>query len=99
MFIATQSLEPLLSLIYINGLEKLTTNWLSLLTTQNWGSGHGEERKKSKQRNSTESLALLGNLDKVQQITLNVDKCKSNTIYLQDLRTKWELSWTSARGG
>lgn len=99
MFIATRSVEPLLSLIYINGLEKLTTNWLSLLTTQNWGSGHGEERKNSKQRNSTESLALLGNSDKAQQITLNVDKCKSNTIYLQDLMTKWELPWTSAREG
>lgn len=48
-------------------------------------------KEKSKQRNSTESLALLGNLDKVQQIAPNVDKCKSNTIYLQDLRTKWEL--------
>lgn len=91
MFIATRSSEPLLSLIYINGSEKLTTNQLSLLTAQNWGSGHGEGRKKSKQRNSTESLALLGNLDKVQQIAPNVDKCKSNTIYLQDLRTKWEL--------
>lgn len=45
-------------------------------------------KKKSKQRNFTESLALLGNLDKVQQITLNVDKCKSNTIYLQDLARK-----------
>lgn len=58
------------------------------------------ERKEKKQaKNSTESLALLGNLDKVQQITLNVDKYKSNTIYLQDLRTKWELPSTSARGG
>lgn len=56
-------------------------------------------KEKSKQRNSTESLALLGNLDKVQQIAPNVDKCKSNTIYLQDLRTKWELPWTLARGG
>lgn len=98
MFIATRCLEPLLSLIYINGLENLTENWLSLLTTQNWGSGHGEERKKSKQRNSTESFALLGNLEKVWQITLNVDKCKGNTIYLRDLRTKWELPWASARG-
>lgn len=89
MFIATRSLEPLLSLIYINGFEKLTTNWLSLLTTQNWGSGHGEERKKAS-KETLQSLALLGNLDKVLQITLNVDKCKSNTIYLQDLRTKWE---------
>lgn len=58
-----------------------------------------EGKEKRTQRNSTESLALLGNLDKMQQITLNVDKCKSYTIYLQDLRTKWELRWTSARGG
>lgn len=90
MFSATRSSEPLLSLIYINGSEKLTTNWLSLLTTQNWGSGHGEGRKKAS-KEILESLALLGNLDKVQQIAPNVDKCKSNTIYLQDLRTKWEL--------
>lgn len=60
MFIATRSSEPLLSLIYINGSEKLTANWLSLLTTQNWGSGHGEGRKKKQAKKFYRVLSCAG---------------------------------------
>lgn len=49
MFVATRSLEPLLSLIYINGLEKLAANWLKYADNTNLGrvdTGKRKEKKK-----------------------------------------------------
>lgn len=70
----------------INVSERLTANWLSLLTYKELGiqvDAMGKQRgKRSQKRNFRALFAQFCCLADVQQMQLNVDKCKSNGFSL-----------------